>query len=410
MLYDDAVPSCWRSIAPVAPLAEVFKNMLPESDTVEIKGDKHGFAPDEARAFLTLVARLFKMNPFKPHQLFQNGHAQTLAAYAWPRGFRFYSERDQERFFSVAPDVKVLTHCRWQVDPREHPTIIAWHGIEGSTGSNYMLATAEKGFQAGFNIIRVNLRNCGSTEHLTPTLYHGGLSEDLDAVVKELIEVDRLANLFLVGFSLGGNLVLKLAGEYADDAPKEILGVCAVSPSADLTASAKLITKRSNWIYQQDFVRRLKKRIRIKSKLYPGLYDISGLRSVRTVKNFDDRFTAPTHGFANADDYYYRASAIRVSDNIRIPTLIIHAQDDPFIPFAPLLDPPMANNPYILLLGPKQGGHVAFIAHRPRVSTNSAHDADRFWAENRVIEFCKLACGNLWALPNLPDSFLNLLQ
>jgi predicted alpha/beta-fold hydrolase len=195
--------------------------------------------------------------------------------------------------------------------------------------------------------------------------------------------------MLLVGFSLGGNMVLKLAGEYGDNPPPEILGICAVSPSVDLSASAEMILKRSNWIYQQDFVRRLKRRIRTKQKLYPDLYDISGLRSVRTLRHFDDRFTAPAHGFAGAADYYYRSSALRVIAQIRIPTLIIHAEDDPFIPFAPLLDAAVANNPCILLLGPEQGGHVAFI------SATQNGDEDRFWAENRIIEFCKLANSEL---------------
>ncbi len=344
---------------------------------------------EKARALLSRAKGVFAGKTFQPHSLFRRGHAQTLAAYAWPRGFRSYSERDQERFFEVEPGVKVLAHCRWQVNPAEHPTIVVWHGIEGSTSSNYMLATAEKGFRAGFNIIRVNLRNCGGSEHLTPTLYHGGLSEDLRVVVKELIEEDQISAIFLVGFSLGGNLVLKLAGEYGDVPPPEILGVCAVSPSVDLTASAELILKRSNWIYQQDFVRRLKKRIRTKHKLYPQLYDISGLREVRTLKQFDDRFTAPAHGFADASDYYYRSSSLRVIDQIRIPTLIIHAEDDPFIPFAPLCDPAVVNNPHVLLLGTERGGHVAFI------SDDGKDDEDRFWAENRVVEFCKLALGSL---------------
>lgn len=395
----------------------------------EVKSDQ---SVKKACALLARARQSFQGKPFRSHRLFRNGHAQTIAAYAWPRGFRFYSERDEERLFEVAPGVKVLAHCRWQTNPKQHATIVVWHGIEGSTSSVYMLAMAKKGFSAGFNIVRVNIRNCGGTEHLTPTLYHGGLSEDLGVVVRELLEGDGLSRVFLVGFSLGGNLVLKLAGEYDDNPPKEILGICAVSPSIDLTASAELITKGSNWIYQNDFVRRLKNRIRTKHKLFPELYDISGLREVRTLRNFDDRFTAPAHGFANADDYYYRSSSIRVTDRIRIPTLIIHAQDDPFIPFHPMSNPALADNPYILLLAPEQGGHVAFIASRSSISrsngwlsrnhkalagdhqghsrdqealstnqegTSKDHqpspqdlgDEDRFWAENRIIDFCRLA-------------------
>ena len=339
---------------------------------------------EKAQALLARAKKAFARKTFQPHSVFRRGHAQTLAAYAWPRGFRFHSEIDEERFFDVAPEVKALAHCRWQNERDKHPTLVVWHGIEGSSASVYMLATAEKGFRAGFNIIRVNFRNCGGTEHLTPTLYHGGLSEDLRAVISELIEKDRLKRMFLVGFSLGGNLVLKVAGEYGDHSPEEILGVCAVSPSIDLTASADLILKRSNWIYQQDFVRRLKQRIRIKHRLYPDLYDVSGLRGVRTLREFDERFTAPANGFADAADYYYRASSLRVAAQIRIPTLVIHAEDDPLIPITPLGDTAIADNPYILLLAPKQGGHVAFI------SADKGDDPDRFWAENRVIEFCKL--------------------
>jgi predicted alpha/beta-fold hydrolase len=339
----------------------------------------------KVREFLARAAEMFAARPFTAHRLFRNGHAQTIAAYLWPRSFRFAPETDEERLFEVAPGIKALAHCRWQADAKACPTIVAWHGIEGSTSSNYMRATAEKGFRAGFNIVRVNFRNCGGTEHLTSSIYHGGLSEDLGAVVKELIEKDKLARLLLVGFSLGGNLVLKLAGEYADAPPPEVLAVCAVSPSVDLKTSADLIMKRSNWIYHQDFVRRLKGRIRRNHSLYPEIYDISKLREARTIKEFDDRYTARAHGFAGADDYYFRSSSLRVIEKIRVPTLIIHAEDDPFIPFSPLTDPALTNNPYVLLIAPQEGGHVAFISDEP------GDDEDRFWAENRVIEFCKLA-------------------
>lgn len=367
---------------------------------IEVQPDKRSDTEshklERAQALLSRARQLFESKTFKPHSLFTGGHAQTIAAYAWPRRFRFASERDEERLFEVAPGVKVLAHCRWQPEPAANPTIVVWHGIEGSTASNYMQATAEKGFSAGFNVIRVNFRNCGGTEHLTSTIYHGGLSADLAAVVKELIEKDGVQRMLVVGFSLGGNLVLKLAGEYDDKPPAEILGICAVSPSVDLSASADMILKRSNWIYHRDFVRRLKRRIRTNHKLYPDVYDISDLGAVRTLREFDDRFTSRAHGFADANDYYYRSSSLRVIDRIRIPTLIIHAEDDPFIPFAPLRDPALVNNPYILLLAPRRGGHVAFISADPK------GDGDRFWSENRVIEFCQLATGTPDLSPSSP--------
>ncbi len=363
--------------------------MVPDSETLTVEPREASLSAGAVRAFLERVTRVFANKRFDPHRLFRHGHAQTIAAYAWPRRFRFASEKDEERLFDVAPGVKVLAHCRWQAEREQHPTLVVWHGIEGSTASNYMQATAEKGFGAGFNVVRVNFRNCGGTEHLTSTIYHGGLSADLGAVVKELLEKDHLSRMFLVGFSLGGNLVLKLAGEYGDNAPREILGICAVSPSVDLNASADLIMARANWIYHRDFMRRLKQRIRTNHKLYPELYDISELDQAQTIREFDDRFTSRAHGFADADDYYHRSSSLRVIDRIRIPTLIIHAQDDPFIPFAPLRDPVVTGNPYILLLAPEQGGHVAFISSEKKM------DGDRFWAENRVVEFCKLANSTL---------------
>lgn len=375
-------------------------------------------AAEKAHEFLAHVAQLFQSKPFNAHCVFSGGHAQTLASYAWPRRFRLRAHVDHKRLFQVAPDTKVLANCRWQTNPTEHPTIVIWHGMEGSSAAVYMLATARKAFRAGFNVVRMNLRNCGATEHLTPTLYHGGLSEDPRAVLTELIERDGLSKIFLAGFSLGGNLVLKLAGEYGESPPKETLGVCAVSPSVDLDASASLINQPSNRLYQRDFLRRLRKRIHIKKKLFPKLYDTAGIRMIQTIREFDDRFTAVAHGFANVSDYYDRASALRVIDRIRVPTLIIHAHDDPFIPFEPLRHPSIAANPYILLLDPERGGHVAFLAAKPsrfhRVPVTrdvgntqesepgiSGHDSrftnhdspteDRFWAENRMVEFFTLA-------------------
>ncbi|MGI8898156.1 MAG: YheT family hydrolase [Pyrinomonadaceae bacterium] len=360
--------------------------MFVSSSTERGSAPVSRFSVATVQVFLSEVAQIFAGKPFEPHPVFRGGHAQTLASFAWPRRFRLRAPGDEKRLFEVASNTQVLAHCRWHDNRAGHPTVVLWHGIEGSSEAVYMLATAQKAFRAGFNVVRMNLRNCGGTEHLTPTLYHGGLSEDLRAIVKELIERDGLRRLFLIGFSLGGNMVLKLAGEDGEHSPKEIIAVCAISPSVDLAASGNSICQRSNWIYHREFVRRLKDRIRLKGRLYPELYDTNDLQLIRTIREFDERFTSVAHGFVNAADYYDKASALRVMDTIRVPTLIIHAQDDPFIPFAPLCDPSVGANPYILLLGPERGGHVAFIAAK-----RSPADADLFWAENRVLEFCKLA-------------------
>jgi uncharacterized protein len=346
----------------------------------------------EVQYFFAQVSKVFKAKQFKPHSIFKGAHAQTLAAYGWPRRYRFTQLRDDEaRLFEVERGVNVLARCQWQKQRARHSTIVIWHGMEGSIDSTYMKSTADKAFRAGFNVLRVNFRNCGGTEHLTPTLYHGGLTHDLRNVVNELIEDDGLKRIFLTGFSLGGNLVLKLAGEYGENAPAEVIAVCAVSPSVDLQASTDRILTKKNWIYHKQFVRSLKDRIRRKQKFFPGLYDLSRLPQIRTIRDFDEEFTARANGFVNADDYYYRSSSVRIAQKIHLPTLIIHAHDDPFIPFEPLRQDVFSENPYILLIATDRGGHVAFISSEKKKE-------DRFWAENRAVEFCLLADKELSSL------------
>lgn len=333
-------------------------------------------------SLLSRVKEDFAARPFIPHPLFQSGDAQTIVAHFWPGRFRPRDlTQDEERLFEVEPGVRVLARCRWQRNRKESATLAIWHGMEGSTASAYMLSTADKAFRAGCNVIRVNYRTCGGTEQLTDTIYHGGLTTDLRAVITELRERDRLSQLFIAGFSLGGNMVLKLAGEYGDDPPPEIKGLAVVSASIDMRASLNLLMKPRNWIYQRNFLGRLKDRIKLKASLFPDRYDVTGIEEIRTIEQFDDRYVAPAFGFADANDYYAKASSLPHLKRIRIPTLIIHAKDDPFIPFEPLRDYELASNPNVLLIGTERGGHVAFIARKTGTE-------DRFWAENRLVEFC----------------------
>jgi predicted alpha/beta-fold hydrolase len=358
------------------------------TDTLIQAVSTQGGATGAVREMLAPVRRALAERPFVPHPLFTGAHAQTLAAYAWPRRRRLRDQlRDEARLFEVEPGVRVLAHYRWQAQKTEHPTMLLLHGLEGSTESIYILGTADKAFRAGFNVVRLNLRTCGKTEHLTPTIYHSGLTGDIRFVIRELIETDGFREIYLVGFSMSGNMSLRLAGEEAETLPAELRGICAISPSVDLVAAANTIERRSNWLYQKSFIRSLHTRMRRKKQLFPEIYDIQDLRRVRTIRDFDERFTARHGGYKNADDYYARTSALPLLPTIRKPTLIIHAQDDPFIPFDPLSHASITENPYIILLAPAGGGHVGFIAADSSLE-------DRFWAENRIVEFCSLLHGH----------------
>jgi hypothetical protein len=318
------------------------------------------------------------MKPFEPHPLLRNPHAQTLAATFLPRRFPRLPP-SVSREFQTEPGTSIRGECHWQAVPREHPTLVLVHGLEGSCESGYMLGLAERAFAAGWNAVRLNQRNCGGTEALTPTLYNSGLSGDYRAVLNELIERDTLARIFLAGYSMGGNLVLKMAGELAGAAPPQLRGVAGVCATIDLAECADAIALPRNFIYEEHFVRSLKKRMHRKAALFPGKFDLGPLASVRTVREFDDKITARYCGFRDAGDYYSRSSALRVASEIRVPTLIVAAQDDPFVPFASFSDPAITNNTNIHVIAPEHGGHCAFLSRY-------AGDA-RFWAEACVMEF-----------------------
>ena len=319
------------------------------------------------------------MNGFEPHRWLRNKHLMTLAGALLPRrtpGLR----RADDRPFEVEPGTQLLARCHWQREPRRSPTLALVHGLEGSSESGYIRTLAAQAFAAGFNVLRLNQRNCGGTERLTATLYNSGLSADFRAVLLELIERDRLKQIFFAGYSMGGNLVLKMAGELGAAAPRELRGVCGVCPTLDLAACVDAIERPENWLYQLRFVRDLKSRMRRKAKLFPGQFELNGLSRVRTLREFDDAITAPCCGYRGAADYYERASAMRVVHRIAVPTLILTSKDDPVVPFESFGCPEIAGNPTIRVAATEFGGHCAFISR-----TNGA---ERYWAEARVLEFC----------------------
>lgn len=324
---------------------------------------------------------------FDPPFLLKNPHAMTLASVFWRRSYpRLPASR--QRLFATEPGTQVRAECHWQPDPASHPTLVLLHGLEGSSESGYMLGSAEKAWVEGFNVLRLNQRNCGGTERLTPTLYHSGLSGDIRAVISELIVRDALPEIFAAGFSMGGNLVLKMAGEWANSAPSEFRALAAVAPSLDLAACADALSKPANFIYQWHFVRNLRRRMRYKAGLFSDLYpaaEIRPLASVRSVREFDDVITAKFCGFRDAADYYSQSSAKNVVASIARPVLILTAQDDPFVPIESFDFPALRENPNIEFVSPRHGGHCGFIARQE--SRNGKRGEGRFWVESRLREF-----------------------
>jgi predicted alpha/beta-fold hydrolase len=320
------------------------------------------------------------MSEFIPKRGLRGGHLMTVYCWGRPRAFPDLPP-PVDRRFDVDAGTRVLAHCYWQADPRSSPVLLALHGLEGSSSAHYMRGLADKAYRRGFNVVLLNQRNCGGTEALCEGLYHSGLTADAAHVIDELAGegIDRIV---VAGYSLGGNLALKLAGDFADAPPAALKGVCAVSPVMELEQCVQALERRQNLIYQWNFVRGLKARMRRKAATHPGRFPISRLADVRTVRQFDEYFTAPHFGFSGASDYYRRASAMRVVDRIRLPALIITAEDDPFVPIGPFRDPRVTSNPHITLIVTTHGGHCGFVADAPGGD-------DGYWAERRIVEFAE---------------------
>ena len=323
---------------------------------------------------------------YVPKAGLRGGHRMTV--YCWARRRRFpHLPPPEERLFQVEDDTRVLAHCHWQPDRAGRPLLIALHGLEGSSLAHYMQGMADKAFARGFSVIRLNQRTCGGTERLAAGLYHSGLTHDADTVLREVASREGIRQIVVAGYSLGGNLALKLAGDYGADPPPELRGVCAVSPVLELAACVRALERRQNAVYQWNFVRQLKARMRRKELCFPGRFPLERLDAIRSVRAFDETFTAPHFGYAGAEDYYHRASALRVADRIAVPALVITAEDDPFVPVEPFHDSALAGNPHVRLVITRHGGHCGFFER-------AGSGSDGYWAERQIVDFAEAVTGS----------------
>ena len=329
------------------------------------------------------------LKPYEP--LFLGGHRQTLAGNYWRRAtFRLPYEAEAVEV-DPADQSRVLCHCHWQPKSvrADRLTILLVHGLEGSSDSRYMLGITDRAWSSGCNVIRMNMRNCGGTESWTPTLYHSGLSNDVGVVLKYFVSRFSLRRVAMAGYSMGGNLVLKLAGEMGQSAPDWLVAAVGVSAATDLAASADALHEPQNRVYEWHFLRNLMRRFRNKARLFPEIYSVAEVGPVRTIREFDDKITARYSGFTGADDYYLRCSSARVVAGIAIPTLAVHALDDPFIRMMPQTRSALIGNQHIDFVETKQGGHCAFLAKsRNAGAQGGAPGLDtRYWAEATLVQF-----------------------
>jgi predicted alpha/beta-fold hydrolase len=325
------------------------------------------------------------MRPFVPRRFLSNGHLQTIVGSFLPRTYSLPEPKSQlievETTTSARGASFVLCHCHWQpAEVRsERLTMVIVHGLEGSSSSPYVLGNSARAWKAGCNVVRMNMRSCGAGEHLSPSIYHAGRSEDVAIVMAELARTHLIRSFALVGYSMGGNLVLKLAGELSSQPPPYLKAVVGVSPLLDLVASSVALHQPQNRIYESRFLAGLLKHFRHKVELYPGLYSADGLNKIRTMRQFDEQVVARYGGFTGADDYYHRVASSNWVQDITVPTLILHALDDPFIRMTPETRGKLLANSRVRLVETRHGGHCAFLSPE--------HGDAGFWAERTLLDF-----------------------
>jgi predicted alpha/beta-fold hydrolase len=317
---------------------------------------------------------------FIPRRGLNNGHLQTIVGNFLPRPAFCVSGLVEPVLVDPTDGSRVLCHCHWQPEPVRSArlTLVLVHGLEGSSDSRYMQGITMRAWASGCNVIRMNMRNCGGGEALTPTLYHSGLSADVGAVVRHYATQFCLSRVALVGYSMGGNLVLKLAGEWGSLPP--LCAVATVCPAIDLAAGADALHEPANRAYEWRFLRGLVDRYARKAALFPDFYaPRPSIGPVRSIREFDDKVVARYFDFRNADDYYFRAASARVVDRIAVPTLILCAQDDPFIRLLPATRALILANPHIHFVETRHGGHCAYLS--------SDRGEEIHWAESVLMRY-----------------------
>ncbi|UII24981.1 alpha/beta fold hydrolase [Fulvivirga maritima] len=308
---------------------------------------------------------------YKAPRFYFSPHLETI----FPSILRKVKDVPYERERISTPDDDFLD-LDW-VKKGNKSLVIISHGLEGSSTRPYIKGMAKVFSEEGFDVLAWNFRGCSEEINKQLRFYHSGATEDLDHVVHHALQ-QGYTSLYLIGFSLGGNLTLKYVGEQGKNINPAVKKAIAFSVPLDLGSSCDTIAQSSNFIYSSRFLKNLKEKIRRKAELMPNQISVSQLDTVKTIRDFDDMFTAPLHGFTNAADYYNQCSSLHFLKSIAIPTLIVNAKNDPFLSEKCYPVEELANHPQVTFEMPERGGHVGFTEFNSQ---------KRYWSEKRALSF-----------------------
>ncbi|WP_040373028.1 YheT family hydrolase [Desulfovibrio oxyclinae] len=316
---------------------------------------------------------LLKHADYNPAFPFTNGHFQTIYPVLARRRpeIAFESER------ITTPDGDFID-LDWSRTGSDRVAVIS-HGLEGNSRRKYVAGAALALNRDGWDTVNLNFRGCSGEPNRLPRLYHSGVTDDLHTVLTHALRRGGYSEAALVGFSMGGNQTLKYLGENPDNVPPQVSRAAVFSVPCDLAGAAKVMGRTVNRVYMEYFLRGLREKVRHKAERFPELgLDLTGLDEIRTFEVYDDRYTAPLHGFASAQDYYAKCASLQFLDEVRVPTLLVNAADDPFLSSLCYPEGRARRNDCLYLDIPAHGGHVGFV---------SLNGNGEYWSEKRMREF-----------------------
>jgi predicted alpha/beta-fold hydrolase len=317
---------------------------------------------------------IIESNNYYPNFILRSGHANTILSNI----LRKVSRPNYQRIRLLTPDHDFLDLDYSSVGG--DILVILTHGLEGNSDREYIRGIVNTVNKKGWNALAINLRGCSGEMNKLYSSYHSGMSEDLDLVVNYSIEKLNPKKIILIGYSLGGNITLKYVGEKGKELDSLIKSAAAISVPIMLEDSASQLALKSNWVYMNRFVRKLKPKLIAKLKLHSSIkIDKKAIKTIRNFYDFDALYTAPAHGFSSAEDYWDKSSSRPFLMGIKIPTLLINAKDDPFLSKNCYPYKEAEENPYFYFEGPQYGGHVGFAS--------SLFESETYWHENRMLDF-----------------------